>query len=138
MDIRPETSVILPCRDEEESLDFCLNQIEETIRQNNLSAEIIVSDSSADRSPQIARKHNVILIKHDKEGYGTAYLEALKSAKGKYIFMADCDGTYDFNEIPNFLKHLNQGCDLVLGNRFEGKMEKGAMQKAVAEEYKNG
>jgi len=127
MNTRPEISVILPCRNEEESLDFCLNQIKKTIKQHNLSAEIIVSDSSTDKSPQIAQKHNVVLLKHNKEGYGMAYLEAFKIAKGKYFFMADCDGTYDFNDIPIFLKYLNEGYDFILGNRFAGKMEKGSM-----------
>lgn len=123
----PEISVILPCRNEEKGLVFCLQKIKETIKANNLLAEIIVSDSSADKSPEIAKANNVILVKHDKEGYGIAYLEAFKIAKGKYIFMADADGTYDFSEIPNFIKQLKKGNDLVLGNRFSGKIEEGAM-----------
>ena len=123
----PEISIILPCRNEAEALGFCLEQIKKTIRHNNIKTEIIVSDSSVDESPEIAKKAGVILVKHDKEGYGTAFLEALKFAKGKYIFMADADGTYDFKEIPNFFKYLRQGYDFVIGNRFAGKMEKGAM-----------
>jgi len=127
MENNPEISVILPCRNEEKALLFCLQQIKKTIADNGLSAEIIVSDSSSDQSPEIAKKENIILLKHDKEGYGQAYLEAFKIARGKYIFMADADGTYDFNEIPGFIKYLNQGYDFVLGNRFAGKMEEGAM-----------
>jgi glycosyltransferase involved in cell wall biosynthesis len=123
----PEISVILPCQNEEQALPFCLNQIKETIKKNNLSAEVIVSDSSTDQSPEIAKKENVVLIKHDKDGYGLAYLEAFKIARGKYIFMADADGTYDFGEIPNFINYLKDGYDFVLGNRFAGKIEKGAM-----------
>jgi len=123
----PKISVILPCQNEEEALSFCLQKAKEVIAKNNLSAEIIVSDSSKDKSPNIAKNHGVILVKHDKDGYGTAYLEALKIAKGKYIFMADADGTYEFSEIPNFLKLVEQGCDFVIGNRFSGKIEKGAM-----------
>jgi len=122
-----EISIILPCQNEEQALSFCLSQIKETIKKNNLSAEIIVSDSSTDKSPEIAKRENVILLKHDKDGYGMAYLEAFKIAKGKYIFMADADGTYDFREIPNFINQLREGYDFVLGNRFAGKIEKGAM-----------
>lgn len=124
-----ELSIILPCRNEELALPGCLKQIKETIKKNRIDAEIIVSDSSTDKSPEIAKKARVKLVKHDKEGYGLAYLEAFKEAKGKYIFMADCDGTYDFNEIPNFLKHLKQGYDLVIGDRFKGKMEKKSMPR---------
>lgn len=122
-----EISIILPCRDEQETLGFCLNQIKKVVKNNSLKAEIIVSDSSSDRSPKIAKENKVILVKHDKEGYGIACLEAFKIAKGKYLFMADADGTYNFNEIPAFLKCLEEGDDLVLGNRFAGKIEKGAM-----------
>jgi len=123
----PEISIILPCRDEEPALGFCLQKIKKVIEKNNLSAEIIVSDSSSDKSPEIAKKNNVVLIKHNKEGYGIAYLEAFKVAKGKYIFMADADATYDFEEIPKFIRALELGNDLVLGNRFGGKIEKNAM-----------
>ena len=123
----PEISIILPCRNEEEAVGFCLKQIKEVIKTNNLNAEIIVSDSSTDNSPKIAKEHNVKLVKHDKEGYGNAYLEAFPRARGKYIFMADCDGTYNFSEIPNFINRLKEGYDLIIGNRFNGKMENRAM-----------
>lgn len=122
-----EISIILPCQNEEKALAFCIEQIKKTIKENKLDAEIIVSDSSTDNSPKIAIKENVILVKHDKDGYGTAYLEAFKVARGKYIFMADADGTYEFSEIPRFLKFLRDGYDFVIGDRFSGKMEKGAM-----------
>lgn len=123
----PEISIILPCRNEEQALPFCLSQIKETIKKNNLSAEIIVSDSSTDKSPQIAKKENVVLVKHDKEGYGVAYLEGIKASRGKYIFMADADNTYDFSRIPDFIKELKKGYELVIGDRLSGKIEEGAM-----------
>lgn len=124
---RVELSVVLPCKNEEKSLDFCIKQIKKVLEDNRIRGEIIVSDSSSDGSPRIAGKNKVKLVKHDKEGYGIAYLEGFKEARGKYIFMADSDGTYDFNEIPRFLKALRQGYDFVIGDRFRGKMEEGAM-----------
>ena len=122
----PQISIILPCRNEEQSIGFCLRQVKEVIKKNNLDAEIIVSDSSTDKSEEIARKHNVILVKH-KIGFGDAYLEAFKVARGKFIFMADSDSSYDFNEIPNFINELEKGYDFVIGDRFKGNMEKGSM-----------
>jgi len=122
-----ELSVILPCRNEEKSLGFCIATIEEILKKYNINGEIIVSDSSIDNSPLIAKKFKVKLVKHDKIGYGRAYLEGFKIAKGEYIFLADSDGTYDFREIPRFLKYLRRGYDFVIGNRFKGKIEKGAM-----------
>lgn len=128
MEKEPEISIILPCQNEELALPFCLEQVKKVVKENNLSAEIIVSDSSSDKSPEIARSDRAItLIKHDKDGYGTAYLEGFKVAKGKYVFMADADGTYDFKEIPRFIKFLRDGNDFIIGNRFARPMEKGAM-----------
>jgi len=121
-----ELSVILPCRNEEEALASCINQIKTVLKINGLRGEIIVSDSSTDDSPNIAKKLGAILVKHDKFGYGNAYLEAFKIAKGKYIFMADADGSYDFEEIPRFLEELKKGNDLVIGNRLNN-LEEGSM-----------
>lgn len=127
METNPKISIILPCRNEEIALPLCLQQIKNTVESNHLSAEIIVSDSSTDNSPKIAQKYGVKLVKHDKEGYGIAYSEALTKATGKYIFMADADNSYDFKEIPKFVKQLENGYDMVIGNRFSGKMHEGAM-----------
>jgi len=132
---QPELSIILPCRNEEQALPYCLTQIKETIQKNNLNAELIISDSSTDNSLEVIKQFakqnpnqlNLKIIKHNKAGYGIAYLEAFKHIKGKYVFMADSDGTYDFSEIPNFLNALKQGYDFVIGNRFSKQIEKGAM-----------
>jgi len=126
-DQKPEISVILPCRNEEEALGFCIESIEQVFKEHVIDGEIVVSDSSTDSSVDIAKKYNVKIVKHDREGYGVAYLEGFKAADGNHIFMADADGTYNFKQIPEFLKYLNQGFDFVIGNRFKGKIEKGAM-----------
>jgi len=126
-EFKPKISIVLPCRNEEQALGYCLDQIKEVISKNNLSAEVIVSDSSSDRSPEIAREFEIKLIKHNKVGYGAAYLEGFKHAKGDFLFLADADGTYNFNEISRFIKYLEQDFDLVIGDRFKGKMDKEAM-----------
>jgi len=122
-----DLSVILPCRNEEEALEECIIKIKEVFKNHRINGEIIVSDSSTDRSPEIARKLGVVLVKHDKEGYGAAYLEGFKAAKARHFFCADPDGSYDFAEIPRFLNYLNDGYDFVIGNRFQGKITQGAM-----------
>jgi len=123
----PNISIVLPCQNEEKGLGFCLAEIEKTVREHGLRAEVIVSDSSSDQSPQIAKNHGAILVKHDKKGYGRAYLEGLKAARGNYIIMADADNTYDFTKIPDFIGQLDRGFDLVIGNRLGGPMEADAM-----------
>jgi glycosyltransferase involved in cell wall biosynthesis len=127
LETKPKISIILPCRNEEEALPFCLKKLKEVIKENNLSAEIIVSDSSNDKSPEIAKKEGVVLVKHDKEGYGNAYLEGFKMAKGEYILMADADATYDLEKIPLFIKELENDNDMVIGDRLSGEIEEGAM-----------
>jgi len=120
-----EISIILPCQNEEKALQDCIKTIKKTCK--NLSYEIIVSDSSTDSSPLIAKKEKVVLIKNRGDGYGRAYLEALPYAKGKYIMMLDPDGTYNPKQILNFLYALRSGYDFVIGNRFNSKMQKNSM-----------
>lgn len=124
----PQISIVLPCLDEEQAIGSCLKQIKSVIQKNNLSAEIIVVDNgSTDKSPAIAREEATELVHEEEKGYGVACLKGFKQAKGRFIFLADCDATYDFNEIPRFIGELKKGSDLVIGNRFKGRMEKGAM-----------
>lgn len=127
-DKNPELSIILPCLNEGQALGLCLDRIKNIIGKNNLDAEIIVVDNgSTDNSCEIAIEKKVKLI-HEKElGYGATYLKGFEAALGRYLFLADPDGSYDFNEIPKFIEQLKNGYDFVIGNRFGGKMEKGAM-----------
>ena len=127
MSENPDISIIIPCRNEEKALGKVIAQTKEVIEKHNLNAEIIISDSSTDSSPLIAKKLGARLVKHDKKGYGIALLEGFKAAKGRYLFFADADGTYDFNEIPKFLYYLQEGYDFVIGNRLKGKIAKGSM-----------
>ena len=125
--MEPEISIILPCRNEEEAIGYCLDKIKEVVEKNNLDAEVIISDSSTDKSPDIAMEKGAKLVKHDLKGYGIAYLEGFNVALGKYIIMADSDGTYEFADIPKFVNYLKNGYDFVIGNRFSNGMDKKAM-----------
>jgi len=118
-------SVILPCRNEEQTIGICIEKIQNALKGKDY--EIIVSDSSSDKSPAIAKKYGVKVIKHNLEGYGNAILQGIKSAKGDFIIIGDADNTYDFFEIPKFIEQLNKGYDLVIGSRFKGNVEDGAM-----------
>lgn len=123
-----EISIILPCLNEEESIGSCLNEIKEVVEKNNLDAEIIVVDNgSTDNSRKIINEKGVMLIEEKERGYGSSYLRGFEAAKGKYVFMADSDGSYEFKEVPSFIDYLRQGYDFVIGDRFKGKIEEGAM-----------
>ncbi len=133
MNKNPKISIILPCSNEELSIGICIDKIKEIIKNNKLSAEIIIVDNgSTDKSLEIIRQKrekikNLILVQESEKGYGSAYLAGFKRTKGKYLFMADSDNTYDFNEIPKFIHQLEKGYDFVIGDRFKRKMQKNTM-----------
>ena len=123
-----EVSVVLPCLNEAETVGICINKIKEVFAKENIAGEIIVADNgSTDNSPQICESLGVRLVYEPARGYGAAYLRGLKEARGKFIIMADSDNTYDFYDIPKFIECLKKGNDFVMGSRFKGKMQKGAM-----------
>ncbi|MBU1201414.1 MAG: glycosyltransferase [Nanoarchaeota archaeon] len=107
-------SVVLPCRNEEKTIGLCIDKINKVLKGKDY--EIIVSDSSTDKSADIAREKGVIVVKHDKVGYGNAYLEGFKKVTGDVIVMGDSDNTYDFEELPRLLEHIKNH-DLIIGRR---------------------
>ncbi|MCM8800006.1 MAG: glycosyltransferase family 2 protein [Candidatus Omnitrophica bacterium] len=123
-----EVSVVLPCLNEEETIGICIEKIKDVFLKENIKGEVIIVDNgSTDHSKDIALKLEAKVIEENRKGYGFAYLKGLKEAKGKYIIIGDSDNTYDFYQIPKFLKPLKEGYDFVIGSRFKGKIHKGAM-----------
>ena len=121
-----DLSVVLPCLNEEKAINLCLNSLFKVIKDIELSVEVIIVDNnSTDKSVSLIQEYqknnpsfNLILTEEKIVGYGSAYQKGFSIARGKYIFMADLDCTYDFNDILRFLEKLDQGYDLVVGNRF--------------------
>ncbi len=123
-----ELTILLPCLNEEKTLANVINEIKEELNKLNVSSEILVVDNgSSDNSVKIAKSLKARVIKEKERGYGKALQTGINKAKGKYIIMGDCDQSYSFKYINLFYQELKKGTDLVIGNRFLGKMEKGAM-----------
>lgn len=123
-----EISIVLPCLNEAEAIGGCIDTIQGIIDRQGLRAEILVVDNaSTDNSAAIARAHGARVVSQPIRGYGNAYIKGFAEARGAFIVMADADNTYDFNEIEDFVAPLRSGYDLVMGNRFTGRMAKGAM-----------
>lgn len=123
-----DVSVILPSKNEEETIGICINKIKKVFTDYGLTGEIIVADNSQDKTPTIAKSLGARVVTPDKSGYGYAYRYGLRYASGKYVVMGDADNTYDFLEMPKLLEPLMKGeADLVIGSRFMGKIERGAM-----------
>ena len=123
-----EVSIVMPCLNEEEALPYCLAKAFLFFKKNNINGEVIVADNgSSDKSACIAASHGALVVKENTIGYGAAIMAGIRAANGKYIIIGDADDSYDFSEIMSFLISLKEGSDLVIGNRFCGKMQKNVM-----------
>ena len=120
-------SVVIPCLDEAETITECVTTAHAVLEENGIAGEVIVVDNgSTDGSGDLARAAGAVVVDEPRRGYGSAYLAGLAAARGDYIVMVDADLTYDFREIPRFVDELEDGAQLVVGNRLGG-VQPGAM-----------
>jgi len=123
----PRVSVVIPCLNEAENIVECVTRALEVLDESGLSGEVIVADNgSDDGSAELAEEAGATVIREPRRGYGRAYLAGFAASRGDYIVMVDADLTYDFEEIPRFVKELDEGGELVMGNRMEN-IQPGAM-----------
>ena len=116
-----ELSVVIPCLNEAETVGICIAKAKEVIAEEEINAEIIVADNgSLDGSQQIARDLGARVVTVVEKGYGHALMGGIAAARGRYVVMGDADDSYDFGEIPRFLRKLREGNDLVQGCRLPG------------------
>lgn len=120
-------SIVIPCLNEEENIGECVRRARGVLGESGLVGEVIVVDNgSDDRSAELAAAAGATVVHEPRRGYGSAYLAGFAAAAGDYIVMIDADLTYDFEEIPNFVRQLDEGAELVMGNRMKN-IEPGAM-----------
>jgi glycosyltransferase involved in cell wall biosynthesis len=123
-----EVSIVMPCLNEAETLAKCIRHAQSAIAKGGFAAEIIVADNgSADGSQQIARDLGARVVDVPRKGYGSALIGGIDAAKGQFVVMGDADDSYDFEAIGPLIDKLREGYDLVVGNRFMGGIEPGAM-----------
>jgi len=123
-----EISIVMPCLNEVETLATCIEKARRAIETEGLAAEIIVADNgSTDGSQDLARELEVRVVEVARKGYGSALIGGIDAARGKYVIMGDADDSYDFSAIKPLVDRLREGYDLVMGNRFAGGIEPGAM-----------
>jgi hypothetical protein len=120
-------SLVVPCLNEEavigEFVDWCKQGLDACGREG----QILIVDSSTDRSAEVARAHGAEVLHVPRRGLGRAYIDALPEIKGENVVLGDCDLTYDFRELGPFLDRLDEGYEFVMGSRFAGRIEPGAM-----------
>ena len=123
-----ELSVVMPCLNEAATVGACVKKALDALELHGLRGEVIVADNgSTDGSQQIARELGARVVAVEKRGYGSALQSGIAAAHGELILMGDADDTYDFSQLNEFVAKLREGYDLVMGNRFLGKIMPGAM-----------
>jgi hypothetical protein len=123
-----ELSIVLPCLNEAETLAVCIRKARASLDRLGVRGEVIVADNgSTDGSQQIARAEGGRVVDIERRGYGAALRGGIEAARGRFVLMADADDSYALDDIEPFLVALRSGADVVMGNRFQGGIEKGAM-----------
>lgn len=123
-----ELSIVMPCLNEAETLAACIRKAMKFLELHHVDGEIIIADNgSTDGSQRIAEQHGARVVHVKDKGYGSALMGGIAAAKGKYIIMGDADDSYNFLNLASFLVKLREDYDLVMGNRFLGGIEQGAM-----------
>lgn len=123
-----ELTVLMPCLNEARTVEACVRAALAYLKDARVQGEVVVADNgSTDGSAQIAGAAGARVVEVPVRGYGSALLAGIGAAHGKYIIMGDADNSYDFSRLHTFVDRLRNGADLVIGNRFKGGIEPGAM-----------
>jgi hypothetical protein len=123
-----ELTIVMPCLNEAETLAVCIKKANQFLTANNVSGEVLIADNgSTDGSQQIANALGARIVAVPEKGYGAALMGGIAAARGRYIIMGDADDSYDFGQLMPFVHALRDGGELVMGNRFQGGIERGAM-----------
>ena len=121
-------SIVMPCLNEAETLEICIRKAQQFLNHNIIQGEILIADNgSVDGSQEIAYVAGARVVNVAEKGYGSALMGGIEAAQGDYIIMGDADDSYDFSNLLDFLNALDEGYDLVMGNRFKGGIMPGAM-----------
>jgi glycosyltransferase involved in cell wall biosynthesis len=123
-----EVSVVMPCLNEVRTVGRCVEKARRALDRFADGGEVIVADNgSTDGSQEVARAHGARVVAVTSRGYGNALRGGIAAARGTYVVMGDADDSYDFGNLEPFITRLRAGDELVMGNRFKGGIEPGAM-----------
>ncbi len=125
---RVYVSAVMPCLNEEKTIGLCIEKAQRAFREMGVVGEVVVADNgSTDDSVAIAESLGARVAREARKGYGSALMAGIAVARGSIVVMADADDSYDWTSLGNFVKKIEEGHDLVMGNRFKGGIEPGAM-----------
>jgi len=125
---QPTVSAVMPCLNEERTLTACIRKAQACFRELGIEGEVVIADNgSTDRSVELATSLGARVVHQAIKGYGAALMKGIEEARGEIIVMADADDSYDWLAMGVFIARIREGFDLVMGNRFAGGIERGAM-----------
>ncbi len=122
-----DLSIVIPAMNEEVTIGEFVDWCREGLSKAGVVGQILIVDSSVDRTPEIAVEHGAEVLRVPKRGLGRAYIDSIPYIRGNWIVMGDADLTYDFRELTPFVEEFRRGSDFVMGSRFRGSIEPGAM-----------
>jgi glycosyltransferase involved in cell wall biosynthesis len=125
----PELTILIPAMNEELTVGDFVAWCHEGIREAGVVGEILIVDSSTDRTAEIALEGGARVLRTPRRGLGRAYIDALPYIRGRYVVMGDADCTYDFRNVGLFVEALRDGNEYAMGSRWRGSIEPGAMPK---------
>jgi len=122
-----ELSLVVPAMNEELTIGDFVDWCKEGLAAAGVRGQILIVDSSADKTPEIALAHGAEVLRTLPRGLGRAYIDAIPFIRGQWIVMGDADLTYDFRQLAPFVAQFRKGAEFVMGSRFKGSIEDGAM-----------
>ena len=125
----PVISILVPSMNEQETIATFIAWCHEGLMEAGVQGEIVIVDSSSDETPAIALAGGARVVHTEPQGLGSAYIEGIKWIRGDFVVLGDADCTYDFRKLSDFLKGWEAGNAFVMGSRFKGSIEPGAMPK---------
>ena len=114
-------TILIPCLNEAETLGICVQKSKRSLIRSGLSGSVLVADNgSTDGSQNIAISEGADLVQVKNKGYGSVLMGGINATKTEYLIMGDADDSYALDDLQLFITKLDEGFDLVMGNRFQG------------------
>ena len=125
----PDLSIVIPALNEELTISDFVMWCRQGLEDAGVQGEILIVDSSTDRTPELALAAGARVLRVPKRGLGRAYMDAIPQIRGSWVLMGDADCTYDFRLLGPFVEKFQQGYEYVMGSRWKGSIEPGSMPR---------
>ena len=128
--------ITIPAYNEEKTIGLVINKIKSVMDKTKYKCKVlVVDDGSKDKTKEVAKKAGALVYSHPYNyGLAETFRTEMKKClelKADVIVHTDADGQYLAEEIPNLIKEVENGYDLVLGSRFRGRIQYMPLTKRI-------